>query len=147
MHPSDDDLKLFSLSRLPNDETKSLQLHLLGCESCQRRMRRLTQASASARFERRDDDGIEAMSPIPVRVLDAAALLLQGWLLEITKSSLTLLLLEPLHPNTLVQIRLGKQIIMAQVRFCRPLNSGYEVGFDIQDVFMFPRQNSDDVAR
>ncbi len=144
MHASDDDLRLYSLSRLPKDETRTLQLHLLECESCQRRMRRLTQASASARFEQRDDDGIDAMSPIPVRVLDAAALLLQGWLLEISKNSLTLLLLDPLHPNTLVQIRLGKQIIMAQVRSCRRLNSGYEAGFDIQDVFMFPRQAADE---
>ncbi len=145
MHPSDDDLKLFSLFGLPDDETRTIQFHLLGCGSCQERMRKLTQRSSSAAgLKPRREAAIPAMSPVSVRVLDPATPMLQGWLLEMSKGAMKLLLLELLHPNTLVQMRLGRQIIMAQVRSCRPRNRGYDVEFEIQDVFLFPRQSADE---
>lgn len=109
-------------------------------------MRKLTQPSsnAAAGFAPRREAPLTAMSPVAVRVLDPSTPMLQGWLREMSTSAMKLLLLEPLHPNTLVQMRLGNQIIMAQVRACRPLNRGYDVDFEIQDVFMFPRQSADE---
>lgn len=145
MHPSDDDLRLYSLLRLPVNQSKTIQLHLLGCEECQRRMSSLTrQGEASGAFEERKDPRTAAGAPVSVRILNPPGPMLRGWLLEVSKHGLKLALLESLHAGTQVQVRLGKQIVMAQARHCRKHDRGFEVGFEIQDVFLIPGQDTAD---
>ncbi len=49
MHPSDDELELYSLGRLPEDRLASLEEHLLACEECRKRLAQADEYVAAMR--------------------------------------------------------------------------------------------------
>ncbi len=138
MHPRDEDLEMYAMSRLPQGQTSAIQLHVLECELCQNTLQRFALPPGVDRAERRSEVRIPFDGALSIRVLDASAAVLAGRIVNASKKGLKLNLPEALYPGTRVQIRLGSRIIMAQVRYCVPRGAEFHAGVEIIDVFSIP---------
>lgn len=143
-HIHEDDMELYLLGRLPEQDSSRLESHVRGCAQCEARLndavhfvRQLVQAQRSgeasggrSRIETRiptnDPANVRLYDPllseqVEVRVLNAS----KGGLLVQTSKSFEV--------GAFIQLRLRRTIVIGEVRHCSKVEDGFHVGVQIQD--------------
>jgi len=152
MHVAEQDLELYVMGRLPEDQTAAIAEHTLECEACAelladarrfvQQMRGLTQEmpAGERQIERRRSPRIPTSDPGRLRVLHPAAVESEEVLiLDTSRDGLKLAVSRLLEPGTLVQIRLRDFIVLAEVRHCNSSGETYHAGVRIEDIFPISR--------
>ena len=94
--------------------------------------------------DRRREARYQTNDPADVEVLRGGAGQLQGTIVDVSQAGLRLHLSEAIGRGIDLKIRLtGQLVIFGQVRYCRRVDSGFQVGVAIEDVF-FAHSASDE---
>lgn len=149
-HIHEDDLELYLLSRLSEQDSSRLESHVRGCRQCEARLhdavhfvRQLAQVQRPGegsggrsrkeiRIPTNDPANVRLYDPllreqVEVRVLNAS----KGGLLMHTSRSFEV--------RAFIQLRLRSMIVVGEVRHCSPVEDGFQVGVQIQDAHAVER--------
>ena len=104
------------------------------------------QASSPPLRDRRREARYQTNDPAEVEVLRGGTGQLQGTIVDVSRSGLRLHVSEALGRGIDLKIRLGGQlVIFGQVRYFRRVDSGFQVGVAITDVFFAHPSSSEHV--
>lgn len=143
-HPTDDQLELYVLGRLTEDETKTLEAHLSGCSECATRLQEASEffrdfAEAKPeepeggerrrqhRFFSESPATIQSLSPLDLHTSEVNVV-------DLSENGVKLASAERIGVGSIVRIRLGTAFILGEVRFCIPVGANFHVGVRIHDV-------------
>ena len=146
MHVRDDELELYIFGRLSHTQDLVVESHLIECEACAAKLSdavtfagRLAELSRRQRpedKERRRHPRVSADDPASVKLLNPPwSGPLEARVLDISREGLKLRVAEFLNPGSLVQIRLKGTVAFGEIRHCRPVDTFFDVGVWLRDVF------------
>jgi hypothetical protein len=135
VHIHEDDLDLYVRGRLEPDHTSTVESHLLECQTCQDRLSRRIglqlalhptgRTKSEGKYERSelrfrtgDNARFQELNPLSVDCQNVK-------IVDVSKNGLGLLAPRSVLPGTIVQVRVGNNIEIGEVRFC--LASGDQV--------------------
>jgi anti-sigma factor RsiW len=144
-HIHDDDLTIYVRGGLASKSIPALESHLLECEICQEalslcvgvqlrvrctgkqsQVHSRSEPRSEPRFETKDEAILQQLHPLSferqkVKVID------------VSRNGLGLLAAAPVFPGTIVQVRVGAAVELAEVRHCAERgDDGYRVGLRLQ---------------
>ena len=139
---------LYASGQLLPDQNEVFESHLRQCTACGERLagvtrslaggpaRRLGPLTGTLAEERRRHQRVSVSDRVTLRSLNPPSLArLDARVVDSSKGGLGLRTRVAVDPGTIVQIRLKRQIALAEVRYCLPSGSGFQVGVEIHDVF------------
>jgi hypothetical protein len=142
MHPLDDELELYRTGRLPAGKSATVESHLLECNFCAIRLRRLFKKEQGQNRtdvpERRHHVRIPTDEPASITIVQPSQKLVGGRVLEVSETGLKLAVSKALERGTLIQVRLANRFVLAEVRHCSLHGSVFHVGVAIKNVFEIP---------
>ena len=158
MHVREEDLELYILQRLTEEESAAIESHLTGCEPCGLRLnetvefvRRLVdlshKQSAYQGQEKRGEPRIPAHELASMHVLNP--LLLERskvQILDVSRGGLKLCAAELMEVGATVQLRLKGTFVLGEVRYCLPVADLFHIGIEIQDTLPIGRAPQPDRA-
>lgn len=154
LHLNEDDLQMFIRGQLDLGSADAMDDHLRECPGCQGRL------AHNARFIARCDDttgtcepykGAEKRAEPRFRTEDwgllrsVAPLSFERFavrIVDVSRSGLGIILTGCLSRGTLVQIRIGKTVVLGEVRYSRPHGHEFQTGLRLQDVRRADEPNS-----
>lgn len=137
-HVHENHLQLYIRGQLDSDQVEMIESHMRGCRGCKDRLtdtaRTITQRNYSGEEKRveprirTEDIGIlQRLAPLSlersfVRIID------------VSKSGLGLVTSAPLAAGSLVQVRMGRKIVLGEVRYSTPYGEDFHAGIELKDV-------------
>lgn len=142
-HLHEDDLELYLLGRVPEEEAAAIESHVMRCQACDAKLNEAitfirhlagagrTQGSSGSGEKRREARNptdapadIRVFSPlrseqVEVRVLNASK---GGLMLQTTKF---------FEAGALVELRLSNSVALGEVRYCFRVENGFHAGVQI----------------
>jgi hypothetical protein len=134
----DEDLELFILGRLvPSEVSGDSSISKNDAEKFVKQMAELSrQQVRPPGEERRNEPRFRLQVAASLKALSPpSAIRSEVRIIDVAQGGLKLRVPEFLHPGTVIQIRLKRTIAMAEVRYCHPEGSEFDVGVKLQDVF------------
>lgn len=145
-HIADKDLELYVRGRLTESASALVVSHTESCAECRRKLdeaaqfiRQLAALSQRQGFYDGTEKRVEPRTPtnefgslqaINPLIVDRR----EVQILDVSKVGLKLHCAIYLQVGTLVQVRLKKDFILREVRYCNPVSGGFHVGIQIQAV-------------
>jgi hypothetical protein len=144
MHVREEDLELYILLRLTEEESAAIEQHVAGCDPCGLRLaetieflRQLADRQKQSAYEgqeRRREPRISTNDLASMHVLNP---LLSEWskvqILDVSKGGLKLGTAESMAVGATVQLRLKGTFVLGEVRYCRRAAELFHVGIEIWD--------------
>jgi PilZ domain len=144
-HAEGDYLKAYALGQLPAELSLIVEFHLRMCASCGFKLREIRASIGhwteteklprlggenrkSVRVPTDDPAFLTVLHPEPSGRIDTRVL-------DISKQGLRLAIPRELMKGAVIQVRLRDLFILAEVRYCRSVKTGFHAGVLIQDVF------------
>jgi len=149
MHVLDCELEMYILEKLPRSQQSAISFHLAACSACQSRLadsakvfaRLAALSSHSGPYvrERRRFIRFATDEPVSVRILNPVSFARDAArVLDTSRDGLKLRVSEFLAPGSTIQVRLANAIAFGEIRYCKPVGSGFHVGVQLQDTFPAP---------
>jgi len=129
MHISQQQLHLWVQDKLPPDERRQIEDHLIECQACAIILADFLKSGES--FERRSHARSACNIAARIYVLSPAEMRIEGRVVETSQAGLRVRLPKALLLGSLVQIRTRDAIYMGEVRHCQNTNAGFEAGLRV----------------
>ena len=144
-HVHEDDLELYLLSRLSEQDSSRLESHVRGCRRCEASLndavqfvRQLVQVQRAGEGlgtgRSRKETRIPTNDPANVRLYDPLLReQIEVRVLNASKDGLLLRTSTLFEVRAFIQLRLRSTIVVGEVRHCSPVEDGFQVGVQIQE--------------
>lgn len=139
MHLGLEELRRFSLGQLSEGEIEVVQVHLAGCESCQRVLSDALDDAAWYGTERRREIRTAVDAPASIKLLDpitSTSPPQHGRVIEISRNGMKLRAQRLMFRRTLIQVRVQGKMVLGVVKSCVQDGNEYQIG--VQLVKDFP---------
>lgn len=143
-HIHEDDLELYLLGRLSENEASRLESHVIGCGQCGARLNDAVQfirqlagvqrrPGGAGTRRSRTEARIPTDDPADARVYDPLlSRAVSVRVLNASKGGLMLHTSNAFKVQALIQLRLKSAVIVGEVCYCSPVKDGFHVGVRIQ---------------
>ena len=101
---------------------------------------------AQEAVERRTEARYETQDPAEIEVLPGPADPLYGTILDVSRSGLRVSLQKRIGRGEQVKIKLHRNVIFGEIRYCRAVGDKFEVGLKIQDLVRPLGKRDDHIA-
>jgi hypothetical protein len=139
IHLGPEELRCFSLGQLSEVENEVVQIHLAGCESCQRVLSNALDDAAWCGTERRREIRTAVDAPASIKLLDpitSTSPPQHGRVIEISRNGMKLRAQRLMFRRTLIQVRVQGKMVLGVVKSC--VRDGDEFQIGVQLVKDFP---------
>jgi len=92
------------------------------------------QAPATQGIERRSEARYQTQDPAEIEILPGPAEPFYGTVLDVSRSGLRVALSKRISRGEQVKVKLHRNVIFGEVRYCRAVSNGFQVGLRIQDL-------------
>jgi PilZ domain len=96
--------------------------------------------------ERRAEARYPTQDPVELEIVPGPREPIFGTVLDVSRSGLRLALSNRIDRGEQVKVKLHRNVIFGEVRYCRPAADGFQVGVRIQDLVRPPARQSDHIA-
>jgi hypothetical protein len=96
--------------------------------------------------ERRAEIRYPTQDPAEIEILPGPSEPLYGTILDVSRSGLCVALRQRIGRGQHVMIRLHRNVIFGEVRYCRSVPDGFQAGVEIQDLVRPPSRQNDHIA-
>jgi hypothetical protein len=96
--------------------------------------------------ERRSEARYQTQDPAEIEILPGPSEPLYGTILDVSRSGLRVALHKRISRGEQVMIKLHRNAIFGEVRYCRPVPGGFHAGVKIQDVVRPPDRQDEHLA-
>jgi hypothetical protein len=101
---------------------------------------------AARNAERRRETRYPTQDPVELEVLPGPNEPIYGTILDVSRSGLRVALHQRISRSAQVMIKLRRNVIFGEVRFCRSVTGGFEAGVRIQDLVRPPSRQNEHVG-
>jgi hypothetical protein len=91
-------------------------------------------APATQVIERRSEARYQTHDPAEIEILPGPAVPLYGTVLDVSRSGLRVALSQRISRGQQVEVKLHRNVIFGEVRYCRAVSNGFHVGLRILDL-------------
>ena len=145
-HADADDLELYVRGRFEPSRTGVMESHLVRCEDCRKRLSEtlgvrqwdvLLSPSQGVGSDKRGEPRFGTSNPVTLQELNPLSIeRIKAQVLNVSASGLGALVQRYVAPGTIVQIRIGGEVVLALTRSCIQRSTGdYRVGLRFQQEF------------
>jgi hypothetical protein len=85
-------------------------------------------------LERRSEARYQTQDPAELEILPGSRDPFFGTILDVSRSGLRIALSRRLNRGEQVKVKLHRNVIFGEVRYCRPVSGGFQAGVKIQDL-------------
>jgi hypothetical protein len=96
--------------------------------------------------ERRAEARYATQDPAELEILPGPSEPIYGTILDVSRSGLRIALRERISRGEQVMVKLHRNVIFGEVRYCRPVPGGFQAGLKIQDLVRPPGRQDEHVA-
>jgi hypothetical protein len=98
------------------------------------------------RAERRAEARYATQDPAELEILPGPTEPIYGTILDVSRSGLRIALRKRISRGEQVKVKLHRNVIFGEVRYCRPVPGGFQAGLKIQDLVRPPSRQDEHVA-
>ncbi len=96
--------------------------------------------------ERRSEARYQTQDPAEIEILPGPSEPFYGTVLDVSRSGLRVALSRRISRGEHVKVKLYRNVIFGEVRYCRAVANGFQVGLRIQDLVRPARKHDDHIA-
>ena len=97
-------------------------------------------------LERRSEARYETRDPAEIEILPGPNEPVYGTILDVSRSGLRLAIPKRISRGEHVKIKLNRNVIFGEVRYCRAVQEGFQAGLKIQDLVRPPGKQDEHIA-
>jgi len=96
--------------------------------------------------DRRSETRYQTQDPAEIEILPGPSAPLFGTVLDVSRSGLRVALQNRISRGEHVKVKLHRNVIFGEVRYCRPVPNGFQAGLKIQDLVRPPGRQDEHIA-